>query len=962
MNHRLFSWRYLAAGVLGSLSCAAVGCGPPPAPKLDYDTNKTCTSSSGHGEPLVVDWQPGQRIDLEAAMKEGVALVRYDCKTIHLVRGCRIDGGYGFMATTTKEEVVRLVNADEVRANLPLSGGKLGAELGADFQRGASLDIALVMIGKKATTWRSIKSTDLRGEGCGEVTHFIASASIGAFVMQTGQQSQARTAVELFNAGGSVATKNTRHVRNTDGIIDECKKASPDADAPPQQCGAPLRLELIPLADRVTQASSKEAKTPRPASSGEGPAPEANTNADAAPSCPEGFALSGGKCVRPSQGGTFACKGDNLKECDEQCQKNEPNSCHRLAMAYRYGSRGAKQDLAAARGLYKKACEGGLPAACADLGVAFEHGLGGPKDVDGAYAIYKKACDDGVPVGCSWLGTLYQNGKGVERNPAKAAKLYQSGCNGGHAAGCTFLGLKFLNGDSVAKDQSKAVRLFEQACRGDHGQACSLLAERYDQGQGVERDELQSFKYAVRGCDLGHGLACTALGDRYLAGRGIPPEGRQGKPVDNALGLYQQACTASLSDPEGCNKLGVAHDQGKLVPKNLELANKLFKMGCEGGSGFACRNLAINVFTGSGTKVDKANGASIMKLGCELGVATACNDVGNWHYTGNGVAYDHKASAVYWEKGCALKDPSSCLALGFAFQNGDGVPKKPENAAKLYAMSCTESEYRGCINLGVLHYFGTGVTRDYQKAFNLFKLGCSKGDKKSCMNSGIMQLQGEGTTKDEPKAVELFRDLCEGQAYTEACGTLGYLAKYGKGFAKDPARALSYSERACKGGDLNACVNLSFWLDENPTAKKEDVARSFALVQQACDGNDRSGCAFLGYMFERGRGTTKDAARATSLYRRSCDQGYPVACSSLEFVQELGTNGVPASPLLATAKYEQQCSKKDARACSQAGFQYFLGRGVKRDRDKAVTLLRKACELDDTRACEQLKNMVETQK
>lgn len=117
----------LASGY--ALVSLAVGCTPPP-PKLDFDTKKACTSAAGHGEPLVVDWQPGQRVDLEAAMKDGVALVHYDCKTIRLVRGCRIEGGYGFMATTTKEEVVRLVNADEVRANLPLSGPKLGVELG----------------------------------------------------------------------------------------------------------------------------------------------------------------------------------------------------------------------------------------------------------------------------------------------------------------------------------------------------------------------------------------------------------------------------------------------------------------------------------------------------------------------------------------------------------------------------------------------------------------------------------------------------------------------------------------------------------------------------------------------------------------------------------------------------------------------------------------------------------------
>jgi hypothetical protein len=196
-----------------------------------------------------------------------------------------------------------------------------------------------------------------------------------------------------------------------------------------------------------------------------------------------------------------------------------------------------------------------------------------------------------------------------------------------------------------------------------------------------------------------------------------------------------------------------------------------------------------------------------------------------------------------------------------------------------------------------------------------------------------------------------------------ACSTLGYLAKYGKGFAKDPARATSYSERACNGGDLLGCVNLANWIDETPTAKKEEVDRAFSLLQRACDGSERSGCAFLGYMYERGRGATKDQTRAVNLYRRSCDQGYPMACSSLEFVQELGTTGIPASPMAAAMQFENQCKKKDnkdARSCSQAGFQYLLGRGVKRDRAKAVTLLRQACTLDEGRACEQLKNMIES--
>lgn len=957
MTRSLLALRKFILISSSTLFGVTLGCSPPPPPKLDFDTKKACSSSSGHGEPLVVDWQPGQRVDLEAAMKEGVALVHYDCKTIRLVRGCRIDGGYGFMATTTKEEVVRLVNADEVRANLPLSGPKLGLELGADFQRGASLDIALVMIGKKATTWRSVKSSDLQGTECNDVTHFIASASLGAFVMQTGEQSSAKTAIEMFNAGGGVSSSKFKHIRNTDGLVDECKKASPDANIPPQQCGAPLRLELIPIADRIpAKPDSKNSD------------PSAKTEAldgAVAPQCPEGFALSGGKCIRAKEGATFACKGDNAENCKAQCDKNEPNSCYKLAMAYRFGNSGVKRDLATARSLYEKACSGGVAIACVDLGVSLEQGIGGSKDVDGAYAIYKKACDNGEPAGCTWLGTLYTKGLGVQQNIDKAARLYQNGCNGGHAPGCTFLGFFHQDGKGVTKDESLATQLFERACRGDNGQACHQLAMRYDSGKGAERDELQAFKLYIRACNDGFGISCTTLGDRYLSGQGIPPEGRQGKPNENAMNLYEKGCLANRADPEGCNKLGAAFQNGKITTKNLETANKLFVMGCEGGSGLACQNLGYNVFFGEGTKQDKQGGFNIVKRSCELGIGSSCNQLGHWAYNGNGSAHDHTLAAAFWKQGCDRKDTNSCLSLGYAFQNGDGVPKKPAVAAELYARSCNDTDVTGCLNLGVLYYFGNGVAQDNSKAYKLFQFGCSKGDKQSCSNSAIMQLHGEGVAKNESKAVEVFQELCDGQQFMSACSTLGYLAKYGKGFAKDPARAVSYSERACSANTLLACVNLADWIDETPTAKKEEITRAFSLLQRACDGNERSGCAYLGYMYERGRGVTKDATRATNLYRRACDQHYPMGCSSLEFIQELGTNGIPASPLVATMKFESQCKRKDnkdARACSQAGFQYLLGRSVKRDRAKAVTLFRQACELNDERSCEQLKNMVESRK
>jgi hypothetical protein len=66
------------------------------------------------GEPLLVDCTPDTRGDLEVAMRRGLLVVQYDCKTIRVLNDCYVEGQYDFSGMTTKEQVVRLADADEI--------------------------------------------------------------------------------------------------------------------------------------------------------------------------------------------------------------------------------------------------------------------------------------------------------------------------------------------------------------------------------------------------------------------------------------------------------------------------------------------------------------------------------------------------------------------------------------------------------------------------------------------------------------------------------------------------------------------------------------------------------------------------------------------------------------------------------------------------------------------------------
>jgi uncharacterized protein len=449
-----------------------------------------CRSVEQGGEPLVVDWKAEQRSDLEVAMKDGVAVVAYSCDAIKLLPDCHIDGSYGFTGMTTREQVVRLENADEVRANLPLTGVNLAAEL----QRGSTLDIAMVTVGKRRTTWSEPTALDLKGK-CDGATHYVRGATVGAFVLSMGTQARAAVAAELFGAGSSGNSKSAKESKNKDGDPSDCAKAAPDSTSPPPQCGAPIRLVLGPIA-----------KAPEAGKPAEAPPPKSLVTAEATP-CPAGLVASAGKCTAPAAAPAYQCKPGDAAECGAQCDKGHAGSCSAL------GELLAGSDPAKAAAAFKKGCDGDVAAACAGLGRLSEKGQGVTADQKGAAALYDKACKGGSAGGCGALGRVYLAGAGVAADAARAFALANQGCNGGDDESCRDAAQLYAQGKGVAKDAAKAAELHKRACDGHVSQSCVELAALYESGgQGIGKNTIMAEMLYRRACFRGSAEACVDLG------------------------------------------------------------------------------------------------------------------------------------------------------------------------------------------------------------------------------------------------------------------------------------------------------------------------------------------------------------------------------------------------------------------------------------------------------------------
>ena len=403
----LLSLLALGFGALAALD----GCGAGSAGAAVRPKDETAASNLGEGpcreaestvEALVVDMKGNQRGDLELAMKENVAIVAHSCKApLKLLKDCKVDGKYGFLGMTRKEQVLKLNNADEVKANLPLGGIGIAGSISGEMARGSTLDVAFIMVGRIKTTWVKVQADELKGE-CDGATHFVRGAMVGAFSMQTSTKGEVKTAAQMFGASGSAASSSAKESGNKDGDIADCAKSNPDDAKPPGQCQAFIRLELKAITPKAAAPAAGAAPAAPPEVK-----PAGNDVAVVEAACPKGLVMAEGKCTEPKSAKAYLCLPTNSAECVDQCGKGNAPSCGTAGTLAISGSGGATRDEKKARELLTKGCEGSDTKSCTNLGVLLAQGRGGAKDAAGAAKNFEKGCGDADALACGMLGMQY---------------------------------------------------------------------------------------------------------------------------------------------------------------------------------------------------------------------------------------------------------------------------------------------------------------------------------------------------------------------------------------------------------------------------------------------------------------------------------------------------------------------------------------------------------------------------
>lgn len=540
------------AQLLILVGIAGAGCGPGGAAEavrseaptanqaLGEEPAPECSSVAAKARPLIVDLDSEGRVDLEVAMKSGLPVVHYGCDGLRVLKDCRLPGDFAFASVSLKEDVLQLTSKDEVRANLPISGVKLAGSL----ERGTSLDLAMGLVGKTTALTDGATKSGLKGE-CEGATHFVRSATLGAFVMKRGSGAKVAAAADIFVASTDTNSESAKQVTTRDGSIDECRKANPDADAPPAQCRSAIRVELVPLSDGTAD---------------EAPATSAIENP-----CPTGYAFTDGKCTPQRDAKAYLCPAGDEAVCREQCGAGHAGSCYNLGTVLTGvgdSCKGSYDDCRAVKVVppespeharysegakaFEKACNGGVGIACFYVASYLEQGaFGQPKDAARARAMMEKGCAQGDRFACQQLASRLQESNPTDPN---AFKFASRACDLGSKPGCFQAIAQLMKGQGVAKDPAKAAGILKRTCAAGEGKRCAELGLLILEGHIPGTDKKDAVPYIERGCELGRDDACRLAARVHGGKMGVP------KDVDKARSFLERGC-ASEDAKKACAKL-----------------------------------------------------------------------------------------------------------------------------------------------------------------------------------------------------------------------------------------------------------------------------------------------------------------------------------------------------------------------------------------------------------------------
>jgi TPR repeat protein len=122
---------------------------------------------------------------------------------------------------------------------------------------------------------------------------------------------------------------------------------------------------------------------------------------------------------------------------------------------------------------------------------------------------------------------------------------------------------------------------------------------------------------------------------------------------------------------------------------------------------------------------------------------------------------------------------------------------------------------------------------------------------------------------------------------------------------------------------------------------RHDYRAAFTACKAEAASGDARCQNLLGYLYEEGRGVSRDLVRAVRLFRRAAEQGFAPAENNLGRAYETG-RGVPRDLATAADWFRKAALQHNAEGANALAILYARGEGVPHDPDQAAVLFHRA--------------------
>ncbi|CAI5451850.1 unnamed protein product [Caenorhabditis angaria] len=514
--------------------------------------------------------------------------------------------------------------------------------------------------------------------------------------------------------------------------------------------------------------------------------------------------------------------------------------------------------------------------------------------------------------------SFIERGKGHGRDGKLAAhRLFKLASDSGHLESAKLTAFANLFGDYARWSVEDAKKVFRKLAAQGSADANFALGFMHATGIGMKNpDEAKAFLYYLFSAQGGSPFGQMAIGYRHLFGVGVPQN------CESALSYYQRvakkvADEVTFTTNPATQRLRLNDEVDPTVnlpsgtaPIDPNLLD-YYSMMAEKGDATTQLGLGqLYLYGGRGVTQDFLLAYKYLALAAEHGSSDGYALIGKMYLDGVFDKGTDENAFDFLQKAVDKGNSAAQATLGVMYLKGRGVYRNYDKAYKLLTMAADKKHVDGQLYLGEMYYKGIptqeGVKRDFAKALKLFQLAAQNGHVLGLYNLAQMYSTGTGVSRSCSHATDFFKNVAERGKWTTRLTDAYNAYKEGR---HDEA-AIVYAFMAELGYEA-AQSNLAHILDrqEANALFSEDVEKRYgrAIVNWQRSANQEYSIARLrlGNYYYYGHGVPIDHNLAFNHYKTAVDRhALPQAMFNLGYMYETG-KGITKDLHLAKRYYDQ---------------------------------------------------------